>query len=153
MDALTAGDIVPGERIGLFHLGMPWHALAPQLPISYERHERHDCFVVQLPAIWFFISADTQQLDQITVRNPFQGRIAGVIGLGSTGTEVAKILGTWVEDADDTLVIPEYPGVCFEVAFVDGQSVDWQMQDAPIAFISVYQPNQSTRIEHHSTNN
>jgi hypothetical protein len=139
MDIFCSGDIVPGERVGQFCLGASWIELEPQLPRAYVLQQRSGCFVAQLPCIWFFIEESEQQVSQITVLNQFEGTIAGSIGLGSTGAQVAANLGAWIEDEYDNLIIPAQPGVCFEVGFVSGQDLDWQLHNAPIATISVYQ--------------
>src|SRR5262249_49176629 len=97
MDRFHTGDIVPGERVGEFHLGAIWSDLEPQLPRTYIHEQRSGCFVAQLPSIWFFIDEDTRRVSQITVLNQFDGTIVGSIGLGSTGRDVASILGAWVD--------------------------------------------------------
>lgn len=136
-DSIDCGEIIPGQRVGPFQLGAPWHQLERALP-RYELERRSGCFVAKLPSIWLFVDEATQHLQQITVLNQFRGRIGQMIGLGSTGTQVASALGPWQEDESDNLFIPEYPGLCFAVAFVPGHDVDWQLLHAPIAAISVY---------------
>lgn len=138
-DSLDTGSIVPGERVGQFRVGEAWHELEQRLPLPYVREQRTGCFVVRYPSVWFFVDGTTQRVRQITVLNLFHGTIAGGIGIGSTGTDVEAMLGRWEEDEEDNLIVPAYPGVCFEVRFVPGHEVDWQLQHAPIAYISVYQ--------------
>jgi hypothetical protein len=137
-DRYDGGEILPGERVGPFQLGTSWGELEEQLSQPLVREQRSGCFVAKLPSMWFFVDDATQRLKQITVLNRFRGRVANVIGIGSTGAHVEATLGPLVEDEDDNLIIPGIPGVCFEVAFVTGHDVAWQLQHAPIAYISIY---------------
>ena len=138
MQALKSGDIVPGEGIGAFRLGTTWAELRSTLIGAYSIQQRRGCFAVRTATLWFLVDEATQAVTEITALGRFQGRVAGRIGIGSTLDDVARQLGVWSESGNDRIVVEACPGICFELGFVPGRALDWQLHHAPIEFISVY---------------
>ncbi len=138
MQALKSGEIIPGEGIGSFRLGTAWAELRGVLVGAYSIQQRRGCFAVRTATLWFIVDEVTQAVTQITALGRFQGRVAGQIGIGSTLTDVARQLGAWSESEDDGVVVETCPGICFELGFVPGRDLEWQLQHAPIEFISVF---------------
>jgi hypothetical protein len=120
MERFTTGDIIPGERIGIFHLGMPWQAVQPLLP-TYEREQRHGCFVIKTPALWFFIDEPSELLTQVIALDRFQGAFLGQIRVGSTLGAIEAICGRCCSNDNDGWEVPAYPGISFyQIAGRDG---------------------------------
>lgn len=142
-DMFTTGEIVPGERIGAFRLGMSWGELQPLLPASFVQNSYTDTFYASVQPIEFEINYATQQVIKIAVHRQFSGLVGGVIGMNATGDEVVARLGTWVEDEDEGFIIPTIPGISFDVVYNADEDDTWHLCHAPICEISVFRPPRS----------
>jgi hypothetical protein len=138
MEPFSAGDIIPGERVGSFSLGMSWSTLQRQLPHEYVREQRHGCFVVQLPSVWFYIDDQAQILTGITVLNAFHGKLFGSIGVGTTLGAAESVVGHCFPNDDLGWETLQCPGVSFFLGAATDQhpSDTWELR--PIAYISVH---------------
>jgi hypothetical protein len=65
------------------------------------------------------------KIKQIGLYPGYRGKIAELIGIGSTISEVIGSLGVVVEDEDDNLVVEGSPGWCFE-------SSQWQLSPSGV---------------------
>lgn len=52
---------------------------------------------------------------QIMVDGTYRGRLAPVIGLGSTIADVEAAIGPCAEDDEDNLIVMNLPGICCEI--------------------------------------
>lgn len=66
----------------------------------------------------FWVDNKTNKIFQIGVKGDFKGKFQGKIGLGSTLLDVQKYIGEWRGEFD-VYVLPEYPGICFELKDID----------------------------------
>lgn len=73
-------------------------------------------------------------IDQIGVREGYQGRLFDTVVIGSRLADVEVALGRVVEDDEDNLVVLEVPGVIFEVCSEDLER---------ISEVFVYRPERS----------
>lgn len=76
------------------------------------------------------------RLRQIMVHGRYRGLLLGRIGVGATIAVVERLIGPVGEDWQDLLVLPDYPGVCFE--FLPPPGAD--RRTAPIEETYVYLP-------------
>lgn len=127
------GEIIPGERIGRFNIGMSKEKLLSQIQHDYTEWNRGDGFcIVSIENAKFWVGVD-QKVYQIGVRGEFKGKLDGKIGIGSTLREVKEKYGSY-EQEKDTYGISDVGGVCFELEDVD----EWEELTAPINWIFVY---------------
>lgn len=137
-DEFSLGDIIPGEGVGIFRLGMTWEALQRYLPEHYDHEQRHGCFVVKLPSLWFFIDDSKKAVTQIIALNNFHGKLHGKIGIGSTGMDVANVLGRCSLNDNLGYEADGHPGVSFYAGPASNQYQEKHFELRPIAYIAVH---------------
>jgi hypothetical protein len=138
MDKLLYGEIIPGERIGIFHLGWKSETLKKHLSNNYKLEERVDKYIIIEKNIKFWIDKKSDIITQISVFGCFKGKFQKDIGIGSTLFDVQKGIGPWKEQYG-VYILHEYPGICFELLDED----DWNELQSPIEFISIYKNTSS----------
>ncbi|MEH7484568.1 hypothetical protein V7157_26535 [Neobacillus drentensis] len=137
MDKLKNGEIIPGKNIGTFHLGWTFKQLKTALNDKFEIEKRSRCFVVKTDCIWFWLDDKQEEVFQIRVQEPFEGKFLGEIGIGSTLLDVENKAGEWQEELD-VYILPNHIGICFELRDIDDFDDEWDELTAPINAISVY---------------
>lgn len=139
MSDLRNGEIVPGERVGRFFLGEPLAELERRLPQDHTREEHSGHWVLATEAMMFWVRRPRHTVSQILVRDGFEGKLFGAIGLGDTLDEVRERIGSVVEDELGSVYVREHhPVVCFELADVSAPDEPWDERTAPIEYISIY---------------
>jgi len=112
-DAFSRGEIIPGERIGIFHLGMSWQELQALLPPIYEREQRQSGFVINTPSLSFFVDDGSEKVLQVIAIGSFGGKFAGRIHIGSTARQIETVLGHRKPKGRTLWEAPDYPGISF----------------------------------------
>ncbi|WP_102272009.1 hypothetical protein [Cytobacillus massiliigabonensis] len=133
MDNLSSGEIIPGERIGIFRLGCKVETFKKNLTNQYQIEDREGKYIILEENFKFWVDKTSETITQITVFNKFQGRFKERIGIGSTLDELQRYIGNWQEQFG-VYIIPEYPGICFEL--LDEEC--WDECKSPIEYISIY---------------
>jgi hypothetical protein len=132
----NAGEIVPGERIGIVALADSMDEVVAKLSgrqIRWEERRNHRILHADPYSVWFDIA--TQGITQISVGKGFSGLFLARIGIGSTLREVGMIAGRYY-DREDAYHLEGHPGICFELEDVD----NWTEETAPIEFITIFAP-------------
>ena len=126
------GPIIPGVGIGNIKLNMTRTQLIAILGNDFKERFRECDSVIEIENAKFYISKD-EKIDQIGVGNDFNGKYKGLIGIGSTLSDVRKSIGNYIQ-VYDTYEIENEKGICFELEDID----DWDPLVAPIEYIFVF---------------
>ena len=134
-------DIIPGKGIGEIHLG--WNvdellAYLKLLNLEYEIEDRANCYVLITAFAKFWVSKEAEVVTQILVFGEFKGKFGECIGIGSTLNDVKMHVGIWKEELN-VYIVPQFPGICFELKDIDDVEEEWDVEKTPIEFISVFQ--------------
>ena len=124
--------IIPGVGIGNIKLNMTKDQLIAILGKDYKERFRECDSVIEIENSKFWVSEDGK-IDQIGVEGDFKGKYKGIIGIGSTLSEVKKFIGNYVQ-VYDTYEMENEEGICFELEDID----DWDPLVAPIDHIYVF---------------
>lgn len=127
--------IVPGERVGIFPLGISEGKLLQELSVSYKREQRAGCIVYHLPNISFFVDEETRKVDQICVFKGFEGKFLENYGIGNDLLDIESDANKWLLDWEtDSYSLEKYPGIIFgledelevnEVKYNRRSTIDW----------------------------
>lgn len=129
------GPIIAGGGIGNMKLGITQKELLSIIGDDYKEEKLGIGKRITSDNVKFWIN-DEGKVDQIGVGKDFKGKYKGIIGIGSTLSDVKKYIGNYVE-VYDTYEIENEKGICFELEDVD----DWDELTAPIEYIYVFQQN------------
>jgi len=126
------GPIIPGVCIGNMKLGITKEELLTMIGKDYQEQslEMGSILVIENAQIW--INSDGK-VAQIGVEKDFKGKYKGVIGLGSTLSDLKHAVGNYIQ-VYDTYELENEKGICFELEDVD----DWDELTAPIDHIYVF---------------
>ena len=91
--------IIPGVGIGNIKLNMTKDQLIAILGKDYKERFRECDSVIEIENAKFWVSEDGK-IDQIGVEGDFKGKYKGIIGIGSTLSEVKKFIGNYVQVYD-----------------------------------------------------
>ncbi|WP_139488123.1 hypothetical protein [Brevibacillus dissolubilis] len=87
------GEIIPGERVGVFRLGMTADSLRAIINFPYEVVDAGEVIIYETESIKFFIPKKTNLLESISVSEKYQGDFLNCIRIGCTFVEVKNMLG------------------------------------------------------------
>ena len=133
---LEYGDIIPGKGIGKLRLGMS-RAQVEETIKEYTVDARCATDVLMCGDVQIWVHKEKDAVTQILVEGSFKGKFAGIIGIGSTLSDVQNLLHLeWYDDLDATH-LKGVPGICFELVDTDDE-YDWDELTAPIEYISVF---------------
>ncbi|NOU63358.1 hypothetical protein GC096_04780 [Paenibacillus sp. LMG 31461] len=135
MDIFRYGDVVPGESIGAFQIGMKAEQLLNMLE-DYQSEQRSNCIVVKTSTLWFWLDEENKTF-QIMAIDGFLGKYAKLIGLGDTISDIEEHFGNCTQDSY-VVKMPNIEGICFELKDVDEYDQVWDELSAPICSICVY---------------
>ena len=124
--------IIPGVGIGNIKLNMTKDQLIGLIGNDFKESLLGRGTRIEIENAKFWVSEDGK-IYQIGVENDFKGKYKGIIGIGSTLSEVKKIIGNYVE-VYDTYEMENEEGICFELEDID----DWDPLVAPIDHIYVF---------------
>lgn len=137
MFSLKEGDIMPGVGIGVIRLGMNLKQLEEIVGGEYNVDDREDYTVLVCDDVWIWVNKERDAATQILVCDGFAGKYAGCIGIGSTLSDVKRMLNVDWHDELDVFVLNDAPGMCFELDEMD-EYEEWDELIAPITMISVF---------------
>lgn len=86
------GPIIPGVCIGNIKLGITQEELLKIIDRDYKEQSLEIGAILAIENAKFWIASDGK-VDQIGVENNFKGRYKGVIGLGSTLSDLKNYIG------------------------------------------------------------
>jgi len=131
-------DIEPGKSIGGLNLSWGYAELLSNLnKAEYEIEDlENNNFIFHYQNFKIWINTETDKIFQIGAYQNFEGKLYGKIGIGSTLNDIKQHFGSWAEDLD-VWIIPDIPGICFELADNDINE-EWIEETAPIEAIYVY---------------
>lgn len=126
------GPIIPGVCIGNIKLGITQEELLKIIDRDYKEQSLEMGAILAIENAKFWIASDGK-VDQIGVENNFKGRYKGVIGLGSTLSDLKNYIGNYIQ-VHDTYELENEKGICFELEDVD----NWNELTAPMDHIYVF---------------
>lgn len=129
------GSIIPGVGIGNFKLNLTKQQLLEMIGGDFKERFRENDSVIEIENAKFWIASDGK-VDQIGVEKDFKGKYEGVIGLGSTLSDVKAKIGKYIQ-VYDTYELEEKKGICFELEDIEA----WDPLIAPIDHIYVFRVN------------
>ncbi|MHA7098711.1 hypothetical protein [Priestia aryabhattai] len=91
-------EVVKGERVGVFSLGMSKEDLLQVLKQPYTSEERYNCTVYEAKYMFFFINHLTNKLDQICMFKGFKGKFLNQYGIGDNLLDVDPNPKNWSVD-------------------------------------------------------
>ena len=142
MTDLTIGDIVPGERIGSFYLGMPRPELIRLIPAGSPVERRGSCEMITAAPLRFWIDDRTDTVTQVLADRGFKGRLLGVVSVEDSLNEVRERIEREEEDWDsDTLIFPSHPGVCFDLGKEAWGKSSAEWGSCPVDYFAVFVPD------------
>jgi len=129
-------EIINGKSIGKYCLNWTLDELKKHLPDNYFQKELPNALLIEIPFLKFWISTETNRLEQIGVSEGFGAKFLGKIGIGDTFAKVKNIAGDFF-DEPYTYQLTNYPGICFELK---EEAIDEDFDELvnPIEFIYVY---------------
>ena len=146
---LKTGEIIPGIGIGPFKLGANESTIFQISPDFSVREPCEGCRIYAGKDIMIWVDTENGKIDQILVKDPFQGKLLGRFGIGTFFREIEEYLNEKVKvESEITCVyeFPSLPGVSFELEDVDVPDdvliANPYEELAPIECISVYLPRQ-----------
>ncbi|MFP7736180.1 hypothetical protein ACLHDF_22795 [Priestia aryabhattai] len=98
MEKHLKGNIVKGERVGGFFLGMAEEGLLKELAPAYRIEKRHGCTVYQTEYMSFFVDQETKKIDQICMSEGFKGKFLNQYGVGNDLLDVDHNPENWYVD-------------------------------------------------------
>jgi len=131
--------VVPGQSLAGFELGWSMEQLVARLDGFFEVQESPLGKIVSYRNYRFWISAETLAVEQISAKKGFEGKFMEKVGLGSTLKDLEEHFGGWQED-QDVYLLPDFEGLCFELAEDDELDSEWDAGRMPIEVISVFVP-------------
>jgi len=131
-------EIIPGQAIDNFQLSWTYPELLAQLKDKEYQIEdlQNNNLIIHYLYYKFWIDTQSDAITQIGVYDGYDGKLNGLIGIGSTLTDVKQCFGAWQEDLY-VYIIPTIPGVCFELADNDIDD-EWIQETAPIGAIYIF---------------
>lgn len=112
----TDDKIIPGERVGIFPLGISEGKLLQELSVPYKKEQRVGCVVYHLSNISFFVDEETRKVDQICVFKGFEGKFLEHYGIGNDLLDIESDADKWLVDWNiDSYSLEEYPGILFRL--------------------------------------
>ncbi|WP_123040553.1 hypothetical protein [Cohnella candidum] len=129
--------IKPGIGVDQFTLGISIEELLRLIDEEYEKSELADYIILKFKYYKFWIHQISETVTQILVSGQYPGKLHGKIGIGNTMQDVDELIGKYVQD-DYVYIIPDLPGVCFELKDVEDSEEEWNNTTAPIEKITVY---------------
>lgn len=126
------GPVIPGVSIGNFKLGMEEEKLLEMLGEDYTTRKREYDVIYSVENAGFWVAEDGK-VDQIGVKGDFKGKYREVIGIGSTLSDVKRLVGNY-KYVYSTYEMEEDKGICFELEDIE----DWDELKAPIEYIFVF---------------
>ncbi len=136
---MKTNEIINGKSINDYQINWSSDNLINHIGENYSIQELSNSYLISYKNFRFWINKQTNKVYQIGVDGNYDGKLLGKIGIGSTLNEVKKHFGGWKEDLD-TYIIPQYDGVCFELAD-NGIEDEWVEEKMPINAIYVYNSN------------
>lgn len=88
--------IEPGIGTEKYKIGSSFNELGINLDNVFEIEDREILRVYKTKEIWFFINANTEKLDQLSLFNPFNEKVLGKIGIGDPLYKVHELFGQCV---------------------------------------------------------
>ncbi|MEI2393113.1 hypothetical protein [Priestia megaterium] len=102
MERHLNGNIVKGERVGSFFLGMSEEVLLKELAQPYRIEKRHSCTVYQAEHMSFFVDHETKKIDQICMFEGFEGKFLTHYGVGNDLLDVDPDPENWYVDWEES---------------------------------------------------
>jgi hypothetical protein len=99
--------IIPGIGAAGIRLGA---SLASVIGNIASQNPSRRMYALGAVTLW----ARDGHINQIGVSDGYRGKIAGLIGVGSTLAELHNAFGSITGDDEDNLVVDSLPGCCFE---------------------------------------
>ena len=133
-------QIIPGESVGEYKLGMTYHKLIKTIQlenIAYKKIVLPTCIKIVTKNMVFLLVNNV--IMQITVYGDFKGTFNDTIGIGSSLADVKEYIGdikTGEYDIVPTYELRDISGICFELK--DEDNCDEYKE--PIDAISIYYP-------------
>jgi len=134
---MKQNSIVPAQEISGYKLDWTFDELKKHLKSNYTVEKHKYCWVVYYENFSFWLNTQIGKITQIGVTGNFNGTFNGT-GIGSTLLDVKQKFGNWKEGLD-VYQIPQYEGICFELADND-EDEEWIQEIAPIESIYVFNP-------------
>lgn len=137
MDKTYDLEIIPGVRVGRFHLGSDLDTLLQQIEFDYTLEKRDDYTFIFSENFWFHHN-DNVGLYSIYARGKFMGKYKGI----SIGTVLADLKSELNYEIDEDYLqetmwwrfhLPDEPGIHFVPV------KEWDDR-TPVNFISVFLP-------------
>lgn len=126
------GPIIPGVSIGNVKLNITKKELLDIIGNKYKQESLEMGEIIICDNARFWIANDGK-VDQIGVGQDFKGKYKGIIGIGSTLSDVKKFVGNYII-IYDTYEVENDKGISFELEDVD----NWDELTAPIEYIYIY---------------
>jgi len=127
--------IIPGKGSGGFKLGTKFSKIGLKQADILSTKERGILLVYKTEQIWFFVNRNSDEVEQLSFMNGYEGKVLGKIGIGDSLNCVIQELGKCT--IDNKVHEPlEHPGVTFETE--NGSKA----KSAKIEVISVMKPYQ-----------
>ncbi len=104
--AIEPGQSAAGVRLGTSVRDI----LSRGEPLQVDKFRQTDKLIFPFVTLW----VRDGRIQQVSVQAPYEGKIAGAIGIGSTIHDVEQALGPVVQDREDNLAVTGSPGWCFE---------------------------------------
>jgi hypothetical protein len=145
----STAPLIPGKSAAGIFIGSPIETVLKDQKVHFLAEEiRNPLIRYRSPMVDLWVKAGV--ITQIMVHDGYSGKLLGVIGLGSTITDIETHVGLWEEDEEDNLVIQNLPGFCFEV---EGYFPDLEdpallpaLLQAPIKEMYVFDPNEDWTV-------
>lgn len=112
--------IVPGESAAGIQLGSPIEELLTEHKNAFDSGEVvkpsfPTLVITRYRSAMVDVWVTKGKVETIMVHDGYRGKLMGKIGLGSTIADIERYIGALEEDEEDNLVIPDFPGLVFEV--------------------------------------
>ncbi len=133
---INDGAICPGEGIGEISLNMTKKELRKIIGSDFRERKIASGSLIEVENAMFWIDKNNR-VDQIGVNGDFKGKFKGIIGIGSTMSDVKKYIGNYVP-VDVTYELEDFKGICFELGDMDEFEDYWDELAAPIERIYVW---------------
>ena len=133
-------QIIPGESVGKYKLGMTYHKLIKTIQlenIAYKKIVLPTCIKIVTKNMVFLLVNNV--IMQITVYGDYKGTFNDTIGIGSSLADVKEYIGdikTGEYDIVPTYELRDISGICFELKDED----NCDEYKVPIDAISIYYP-------------
>lgn len=102
MERNLNGNIVKGERVGSFFLGMSEEVLLKELAQPYRVEKRHSCTVFHAEHMSFFVDHETKKIVQICMFEGFEGKFLTHYGVGNDLLDVDPDPENWYVDWEES---------------------------------------------------